>query len=216
MERQKIKNPKTGRMVFINTKLGKQIQKENKAAIIIQKALKLFKKQSLKKEKFKILQFYSKSKDSDDINCGYKNWRKILSNFHETENGIVYNGHKYKSIEAIYQGMKFEKTNLEYSLLFKNFNSLTAKKMGGKTETKKRKVVFDSTNWNKIALDKMKLCVDMRYNQDPIYKHIISVLSKTNMYILHFSRMDMYWGGKVKDNKVEGQNMLGKIIMKKY
>ena len=72
--------------------------------------------------------FYSKSKKGDNINCGYNNWRQILSNFYESE--IIYNDLTFKSVESLFQYFKFENKYNEYALNFinssfcLNFNSL--------------------------------------------------------------------------------------------
>ena len=98
--------------------------------------------------------FYSKSKDNDDINCGYKDWRKRLSNFWESE--IEYYGKKYKSTENLYQSMKFNKFK-KYQQKFelnRQFGEVkSAKKNGGKTACKNNNVTIDD-NWDMKKVNK--------------------------------------------------------------
>lgn len=158
--------------------------------------------------------FYSKSKKGDNINCGYENWRQILSNFYESE--ITYNNITFKSVESLFHYFKFENNYSFYASKFSFYDSKTAKKMGGKTMCKKNNVELDINWWNSVKFDKMKLCIKIRYESDKIFRHIIDCLKKKNIIIVHFSRNDGFWGAKIKDNKIIGKNILGKLIMEYY
>ena len=57
-----------------------------------------------KTEKMIVAQFYSKSKDADDLELGLPNWRKILSNFHPVT--LVVDGREYPSVEHYFHAAK--------------------------------------------------------------------------------------------------------------
>ena len=51
-----------------------------------------------------VAQFYSKSKDVDDLGLGRADWRKVLSNFHACE--IELEGRRYSSVEHAFHAAK--------------------------------------------------------------------------------------------------------------
>ena len=155
--------------------------------------------------------FFSKSKKGDTIGCGYDDWRQRLSNFYECE--LEYKGKKFKSIECVFQFMKFEENNKEYAARFEGIDSKEAKRLGGKMMCKKNKVELDIEWWNSVRLNKMKECVKLRCSTDEVYGQIIKCAKEKNIKLVHFSRNDTFWGGKIKENDVIGLNHLGNIIM---
>ena len=157
--------------------------------------------------------FFSKSKKGDVINCGNENWRQVLSNFYSSE--IMFGNDTYSCVESLFQFFKFE-NHKEYANKFKTYDSKSAKQMGGKTMCRKNKIQIDVDWWNSVRVVKMKKCIDLRYECDEEFRKIINCCKNKNITIVHFSRNDMYWGAKIKDGKIEGKNMLGKIIMEKY
>lgn len=108
--------------------------------------------------------FYSKSKKGDIIQCGFENWRQILSNFHECK--LIHNDLTFQSVESLFQYLKFENNYPEYALKFVNYDSKTAKKMGGKTMCLKNKIKLDIDWWNSVRLEKMKYCISLRFKYD--------------------------------------------------
>eukprot|EP00122_Pirum_gemmata_P016562 Pgem_evm1s15485 len=53
-----------------------------------------------------VKQFYSKSKDVDDLNIGIPNWRKVISNFYVLTNPICFQGALFKSCEHAFHAAK--------------------------------------------------------------------------------------------------------------
>ena len=52
----------------------------------------------------RVVQFYSKSADDDDISLGVPSWRKVLSNFHPVV--IEVQGKRYPSVEHAFHAAK--------------------------------------------------------------------------------------------------------------
>ena len=84
-----------------------------------------------------ILQFFSKSKDEDDLLLGLPSWRKRLSNFALVPGGITVDGLRFPSVEHAFQASKFKFT--EHPAVMEEFTcdgsiktGLEAKKAGGR------------------------------------------------------------------------------------
>lgn len=113
---------------------------------------------------------YVEDSDSYKELSKIKNWRKMLSNFHEYQ--FEYDGKKYNSIEHAFQGTKFSIFNEEIGKLFEVGNeigelySLEARK-------NRKKIVLDYDQlymWNimsadimyEISLEKYKQCLESK------------------------------------------------------
>ena len=180
--------------------------------------------------------FWSKSKDSD-IGCEYKNWGKILSNFYEQE--IVINCYTWPTVEHYFQASKFmwkaKEGDRRYSEYVKKFMKggefsleehkgqmgKLARKMGGKTATKKTKKFegFDiDPKWDQIKITIMKAALLERVRQHPEVVTILTNVQKNNINLVHYERSGHFWGAKIKksDNGEEtivGKNVLGNLYM---
>lgn len=172
------------------------------------------------KEPGKILQFYSKSKDVQDLGSNIPaNWRKVLSNFYPSPINI--DGKKYDSIEHYFHAAKAMCSNKPE--MAENFisggsigpNPLDAKRAGGKGAYTKTGALLNINKWNKVRDEVTRKAVLSRYNSDPTYKKIIDRINQKNIYLLHFERTGpkSYWGGSYKDGQIRGENKLGQIIM---
>jgi len=60
----------------------------------------------MNKKSIVIKQFYSKSKNNDDLNIGCANWRKVLSNFHVLEKPLVFEGAEFTTCEHAFHAAK--------------------------------------------------------------------------------------------------------------
>lgn len=169
-----------------------------------------------------IYQFFSRSKDPD---------AKILSNFHKIKKKITVtiNGEEKEadSAEALFQYAKYKyATSMDPKpTTFDPETILTmepadAKSNGGKGGMKKNRYELnevDILRWDANSIAIMKAIVAARFAQDPDFKRVL--IGTGEKYLLHFSRGDKKWGGKIpagmdkiKEN-ITGENILGKILM---
>lgn len=174
-----------------------------------------------------LVQFYSKSKDVDDLGLGMAGWRKVLSNFHM---GVIsVNGKKYPSVEHYFHAAKAEiATNRpSTSVVFEvggtigNLSALDAKKAGGKHAKKHFPSVQWPTTFNATAWDNARDKVTMRglkakLATDLQFRSILTELKRRKLRLLHFERggARSYWGGSLdKDTgAVKGKNRLGQLM----
>lgn len=162
-----------------------------------------------------VFQFYSKSRDpepgkgsgesipDDKISeftelSKIKNWRKMLSNFYESE--FILDDKRWLSVEHYYQGAKFKKENPEFYEQFSldsgsdiSKDANLAKSAGGKSGKSKGKLIRPSN----IKMDKdffkngrssneMKLAQREKYKQNEELKKML-LLTK-DAKLTHFSR----------------------------
>lgn len=170
-----------------------------------------------------VKQFYSKSKDEDDLNIDIPDWRKHLSNFYPVM--IKFNNKIYPSVEHLFQSEKIrlcsDKPEMSEWFTSKGWigklPSAVAKSMGGRKGYTKYHNTLDIEKWNTICDDVMKSCIIARLEVDPTFKKILEATKKQNIYLLHFERQGSksYWGGVKgkQNNKILGQNILGHILM---
>tara|TARA_B000000557_G_scaffold231014_1_gene204101 strand:- start:488 stop:4642 length:4155 start_codon:yes stop_codon:yes gene_type:complete len=194
------------------------------------------------KVKRKVLEFYSKSRDKDDIGSGFKDWRKRLSNFWVDETGktIRIGDSDWPTVEHWFQANKFmhddSAENKAYVDKFKAGNEFdadagkgkgsNARKMGGKTASKRAKVAFDpewDTKSEQVMLEGLKAKIE----QFPDVKAILRKVKEDGRYLVHFEaargKTESKWGALVdkekKKNKtateddITGQNLLGNMYM---
>ena len=169
-------------------------------------------------------QFFYKSKNNDDISCGFSDWRKQLSPTYVSVpiEYIVDTVHKrYSSIEHCYQAQRFMATNPEYSKRFEiggdfdvgesHEKGLLAKKSGSKTQVRKCKVVEDP-EWTTKKVEIMRDIILIKLQSDT---QLQIILEATKPYMLvHYERgKKAFWGATVKKGVLVGENNLGKLWM---
>jgi len=164
-----------------------------------------------------VVKFYSKSRDIKDLNVGDINWRQYISNF--TPSIIYINGKKYPSIEHAFQAGKYILGGFPSNQFEVNGDIKTAKdaKSAGskKGMNKKYKLTTDQLHeWNTThAKTIMMQALIYRFNHDEEFKRIL--LATKGRYLLHFERSGekSIWGGSIKNNVIQGENMLGNMMM---
>ena len=96
-----------------------------------------------------------------------------------------------------------------------------ARSAGGKTATKRAKLVIDP-EWDAKSFNVMVEGIQNKVEQFPDIKKILQVLKDSNVHLVHYEASrgtkSSKWGGKVKKekdgrNEVTGHNLLGKIYM---
>ena len=131
---------------------------------------------------------------------GFSGEHRFLSNFWPSP--IVYQGHKWPSVENAYQWAKSQDESLVS--LFQTISPGVAKKLGSKLDLDgywdERKV------WVMIALTFCK------YQQNPDLAE--KLLATGNDDIVEFNNWgDVYWGQVLRNGKQVGENRLGRILM---
>ena len=164
-----------------------------------------------------VLQFHSKSRDvrpgkgsGEKISLGkesnyndlkkIKNWRRILSNFYETNPPLSIDGKKWKTVEHYYNSQKFKNQNVDFSNLFSlDSNSEIskdpnmAKSAGGKSGRYKGVLIRDknikvdddffSSKENERAMYRGQLA---KYKQDDLSQRVL--LATNDAKLQHFVR----------------------------
>ena len=161
------------------------------------------------------LQFYSKSADIDDIGLGLPAWRKHLSNFAKVPGGLVFDGQRYPTVEHAFQAAKFQYTARpsDAARFERPMTAVAAKAAGSRAGMMKVGLALDRVRWEEACDDIMKRALQARYDADPDFRRILEAVAATGKQLLHFERRGGYWGGKVKDGVVVGQNKLGQMLM---
>jgi ribA/ribD-fused uncharacterized protein len=164
--------------------------------------------------------FYSKSSD-----CPLPfpaSAMRDLSNFSDFD--VEYEGNVYSTVEHAYQALKYScTTHPELVLLirdeFSTKTAIQAKSSGSKKEMKKRGVTLDLLRWNECSLRIMTSLVASKIKRHVELQHILTKAKEYKLYLVHFSRMDMYWGAHTNSEKTiitKGANHLGEIYMSFY
>lgn len=167
-----------------------------------------------------IYQFFSQSKDPQ---------ARILSNFHEGDKITVTINRKEvtaNSVEALFQYTKYQyATRTDATSFFDPETILMmapgdAKSNGGRGGMKNKGYELNKKNieiWNAKNLAIMKTIVAARFAQVKNFKQ--ALISTGDKYLLHFTRFDNIWGGRIKNGmdkifeNINGANELGKILM---
>lgn len=164
--------------------------------------------------------YYSKSKDVpvgkgtkeivNDINKyenlnKIKNWRKILSNFHEFP--FTYDNKKYNTVEHCFQSQKIKIVNNDIAYKFTLDSNDDIGKGNGETARKHRKIVILTPEqllyWDKIKDSIMKKICHAKYLQCVIYKTVIdNTLDAQLWHIVSRSKFQLHtkYLEEIRDN----------------
>lgn len=171
-----------------------------------------------------VVQFYSKSKERDDVQGIDKNWRKILSNFCTRE--LTIDGHTYSSAEHAFHAAKCgcsdnPSVQTEFTVAGKVGNKPEdAKRAGGRKGFKSLGAELDLEKWDRVKRKEMMKILEARWEQHPDFQEVLRALypriKNDNWYLLHFERSGKKseWGGTYSaEAGVKGQNLLGRLLM---
>ena len=185
-------------------------------------------------EDMTVVQFYSKSKDMNDLGKlgfgppdpeldGIGNWRKILSNFHNVH--ITVEGKTFPSVEHYFHAMKALCSDRpEYAQEFEVDGSigrkspLDAKRAGSKSGfTKANNATLDVPRWIATRDKSVAKALKARAKSDPLFTKILLATKERRLFLLHFERggAKSYWGGSIQRLTGErvGRNRLGEMLM---
>ena len=169
-----------------------------------------------------VKQFYSKSKDDDDLGLGLKDWRKRLSNFWPCV--IVINGRKYRSVEHAFHAAKaYLSDKPEIALNFECGGSVSAspgaaKKAGGRAGFARHGATLDMAKWDLERDGATMAALKARAHADDEYCNILRRTKELGVHLLHFERQQAskaYWGGAIDraSGEIVGVNRLGEMLM---
>ena len=177
-------------------------------------------KRSRPSSSIRVLQFYSKSKDADDLGIGLKDWRKRLSNFHSCK--IEIDGRCYPSVEHAFHASKARCSDRpEIARTFEcggsvGSNPAAAKTAGGKGGFKKQHATLDQAQWDRVRDAETTKALRARARADAEFCSILRATAAHNVHLLHFERQagKAYWGGAVDaTGTIVGRNRLGELLM---
>lgn len=121
---------------------------------------------------------------------------------------ILVNGNIIRTVEALYQSMKFSNTpEIQREIIMQK------SPMAVKYKARKYSKLIRS-DWDAIKLSVMEWCLRIKLlqNFDSFSELLLLTGSK---HIVELSTNDTYWGAYLKDNEyLIGENNLGKLLMK--
>lgn len=168
-----------------------------------------------------VAQFYSKSRDADDLGCGRADWRRVLSNFYPVE--IEVGGCKYASVEHAFHAAKARCSDKpSVAAAFEVGGSvpkdpLAAKRAGGRAGFKKLGATLNTARWDAARDAAVLAALRARYAVDALFRNILAASHAKRLYLLHFERggAKSYWGGSIRkaDGERVGTNRLGCMLM---
>lgn len=79
---------------------------------------------------------------------------------------------------------------------------------------RKNGATMDIQDWGRRSHGVMMAALTARAIQDSEFASILRLLRSMGVRLLHFERggAKSYWGGSLKDNEIQGGNMLGKMM----
>ena len=176
------------------------------------------------KRGMRVVQFYSKSKERNDLPGVGDDWRKTLSNFYPSK--ITIDGATYPTCEHAFHAAKCRSSD-NYSA-YKEFTvngkvgmrPEEAKKAGGRKGFEALGAKLDKVKWERIKSKENMKILQARWGQHPEFQAILRALypriRDDNWYLLHFERSGKKseWGGSYSETEgVKGQNLLGRQLM---
>lgn len=146
---------------------------------------------------------------------------KTKENFGELSNmaagfPLLVNNVSIRTVEALYQAMRFPKFPYIQKLIIDQKSPMSAKQVAYK--------FIENGNvredWDKVRVDIMDWCLKLKLKQNPHFAQIL--LSTGNKPIVEYSPKDEFWGAKRVDmyhslgdffkTQYRGANVLGKLL----
>ena len=176
-----------------------------------------------------VVKFYSKSASTTEPRRmgGILDWRKYLSNF--THAPVQYNNIMFPSVEHGfgYAKYRYSKKVIENATMpdftdhFVSGKNVKQEHGNSKAGIQKgygmqfHGYVLDVDAWNAARVDVMRKLLRSRFETDETFRKILQDLCVNNYYLLHVERSGprSFWGGSDASGSVQGENMLGKIMM---
>lgn len=180
--------------------------------------------------------FYSKSKDLDDLDLNIPSWRKLLSNFSPVAPRglrVEVNGETrtYPTVEHAFQAAKYlfhavpRDKAIAAAVDFESGRKVgdaaaSAKSAGGRKGMASRGITLQTSSWNSASEKVMRELLTARFADDADFRQVLQATAMQKLTLVHFERSaaKSYWGGvRKKDDTgrdvVLGQNKLWELLM---
>ena len=176
-----------------------------------------------------VVKFYSKSASEREPRRmgGVRDWRKYLSNF--THASVEYNNIMFPSVEHGFGHAKYQhSTKTREDATMPDFTDASLAGANLKREHGNAKAglkkgygmrfhgyALDVDAWNAVRVDVTRTLLASRFKRDDTFRKILQDLHTQGYYLLHVERSGprSFWGGSDASGAVQGENMLGKIMM---
>lgn len=123
---------------------------------------------------------------------------------------VIYNGKRWLTTEALFQAMRFNEEDIK-ELIRSQTNPMIAK-----MKAKKHRLQYAIEPMSEQDVENMKLCIRLKLEQHPNLK--TQLLATGDNYIFENigkrnRRRDFFWGAKMINSELIGNNIMGKIWM---
>lgn len=148
---------------------------------------------------------------TDDPIRRFRGEHAFLSNFHPSPIIINYRNQKYimATGEHCFQGMKVAATIWEPARAIEWLQAVSESPTPAKSKYLGRSIQLDLPRWNNMAYACMERTQKLKYEQNPELRK--QLLATGNRELIEGTDWgDKLWG---VDDKGEGQNLLGKVLM---
>ena len=187
-----------------------------------------------------IYQFYHKSVAKDELKVGDKNWRRYISTYapfpfkDRTNPKIIYpsleaalGAAKYQqatdkpelgaqlfSIESnIHQSFEKERATMDAATLVEKEGA--EMRDAQKLTTIRKKAKFNQDAWDAVKVRILADYVRQRYEEDAKFRQILDATAAQKARLVYYTVGGTNeLSGSVKDDKIEGDNLLGRAYMK--
>lgn len=120
---------------------------------------------------------------------------------------VIVNGVRIRSVEALYQALRYPHIPEAQQLIIEQHSPMTAKMVG------RRYLEQTRADWDLIKVTLMRWCLRLKLAQN--WDSFSSVLLSTgDRMIVEDSRKDSFWGAQPQeDGTLAGKNVLGRLLM---
>lgn len=130
----------------------------------------------------------------------------FMSNHFLPENGVTIWGRKFRCSEGAYQAAKF----LDHADLVDQYCPLNGEECV-KLKSEMEEKGLRRTDWFKINEEIMRQVLFAKFTQNEELKSLL--LSTGDAYLVEHSLDDGFWGDKLDQDAIPGENKLGAILM---
>lgn len=130
----------------------------------------------------------------------FRGKNRFLSNFYQSL--IEYDGFIYQSVEHAYQASKTHDMKLKYDIYMCN-TPAEAKLLGRKLKLR--------SDWSEVKIEIMRILLYKKFENETLRNMLLNTGDEE--LIEGNNHGDDFWGCVYKNNKLVGENNLGKLLM---